>query len=164
MRPSKRASKRSRPQRISRNCPNADHDSPEDLVGAGLWVVAFLMLIISALDFMGEFGGSAFATILAVVAGLVWSASGAPSHTLWFNVKRQGATERERAAACVGVVAIVLGLLLGSGINVALIAGLALSIAASTDLSALALSPSRKPINIVGAVTGIGIGLSPPSS
>ncbi|MFC9356248.1 hypothetical protein ACFTZB_06650 [Rhodococcus sp. NPDC057014] len=119
------------------------------------------MLIASALDFMGEFGGSAFATILAVVAGLVWSASGAPPHTLWFNVKRQGATERERAAARVGVVAIVLGLLLGSGINVALIAGLALSIAASADLSALALSPCRKPINTVGAVTGIGIGLAP---
>ncbi len=123
----------------------------------------------------GSFGGDvfialvsavAFATILAVVAGLVLSASGALSHDLWFNVvKRRTATEREGAvvariaAAGVGVVAIALTLLLGSGINVALLVGLALSIAASANFPALALSLGWKRFNTLGAVTGIGAGL-----
>ncbi|GGL13945.1 solute symporter family protein [Nocardia jinanensis] len=123
----------------------------------------------------GSFGGDvfialvsavAFATILAVVAGLVLSASGALSHDLWFNVvKRRTATEREGAivariaAAGVGVVAIVLTLLLGPGINVALLVGLALSIAASANFPALALSLSWRRFNTLGAVIGIGAGL-----
>jgi cation/acetate symporter len=123
----------------------------------------------------GSFGGDvfialvsavAFATILAVVAGLVLSASGALSHDLWFNVvKRRTPTEREGtivarvAAAGVGAVAIVLTILLGSGINVALLVGLALSIAASANFPALALSLAWKRFNTGGAVAGITVGL-----
>ncbi|MGF0313250.1 solute symporter family protein [Rhodococcus sp. IEGM1428] len=123
----------------------------------------------------GTFGGDvfialvsavAFATILAVVAGLVLSASGALSHDLWFNVvKKRAATEREgavvarMAAGGVGVVAIVLTLMLGPGINVAILVGLALSIAASANFPALALSLSWKRFNTTGAVIGIGVGL-----
>ncbi|MCV9994307.1 cation acetate symporter [Paeniglutamicibacter sp. ZC-3] len=125
----------------------------------------------------GTFGGDmfialvsavAFATILAVVAGLLLSASGAMSHDLWFNVvkQREPRTEREGtivariSAASVGTVAIVLTIAIGDGINVALLVGLALSIAASANFPALALSLSWSKLNTVGTITGIYTGLA----
>lgn len=123
----------------------------------------------------GTFGGDvfialvsavAFATILAVVAGLVLSASGALSHDLWFNViKKRSPTEREGttvarlAAAAVGAVAIAATIMLGPNLNVAILVGLALSIAASANFPALALSLGWKRFNTMGAISGIVAGL-----
>jgi cation/acetate symporter len=125
----------------------------------------------------GTFGGDvfialvsavAFATILAVVAGLLLSASGAMSHDLWFNVfrRRPARSEREAtmvariSAVTVGVVAIAFTLALGDQLNVALLVGLALSIAASANFPALVLCLSWKRFNTTGAVAGILVGLS----
>lgn len=125
----------------------------------------------------GSFGGDvfialvsaiAFATILAVVAGLLLSASGAISHDLWFNVFRPNATAAERegtaiaraSALSVGVVAIVLTIALGDSLNVALLVGLALSIAASANFPALVLCLGWRRFNTVGAVVGILGGLA----
>lgn len=109
----------------------------------------------------------AFATILAVVAGLLLSASGAMSHDLWFNVIKQRAPHGERegtltariSALIVGVLAMVFTITLGDKLNVALLVGLALSIAASANFPALALSLGWKRLNTVGAVTSIVSGL-----
>lgn len=125
----------------------------------------------------GTFGGDvfialvsavAFATILAVVAGLLLSASGAMSHDLWFNVfhKRAARSEREAtmvariSAIIVGVAAIAFTLALGDQLNVALLVGLALSIAASANFPALVLCLSWKRFNTAGAVLGILVGLT----
>jgi cation/acetate symporter len=125
----------------------------------------------------GTFGGDvfialvsavAFATILAVVAGLLVSASGAVSHDLWFNVLRPDAPDAERegtgvaraSALLVGVVAIVLTIALGDSLNVALLVGLALSIAASANFPALVLSMGWRRFNTIGAVVGILGGLA----
>ena len=124
----------------------------------------------------GTFGGDvfiafvsavAFATILAVVAGLLLSASGAISHDLWFNVLKPDASAAERegtavarvAALAVGVVAIVLTIALGDSLNVALLVGLALSIAASANFPALVLCLAWRRFNTVGALVGIFGGL-----
>jgi cation/acetate symporter len=124
----------------------------------------------------GTFGGDvfislvsavAFATILAVVAGLLLSASGAVSHDLWFNVIKPDATAQQRegtgvaraAALGVGVVAIALTIALGDSVNVALLVGLALSIAASANFPALVLCLSWRRFNTTGAVVGILGGL-----
>ncbi len=123
----------------------------------------------------GTFGGDlsiaivsavALATILAVVAGLVLSASGAVAHDLWFNViKRrpagdtEGAVTAKWAAVVVGVIAMALTIALGSEFNVAFLVGLALSVAASANFPALVLALSWKRFTTVGAVSSMSVGL-----
>jgi cation/acetate symporter len=96
--------------------------------------------------FLGFISAVAFATILAVVAGLTLAGAAALSHDLWVNVFRHGAaSEREqfrvaRASTIVlGLLAIVLGIAF-KGQNVAYMVGLAFAIAASANFPALLLS------------------------
>ena len=122
----------------------------------------------------GTFGGDlflafvsavAFATILAVVAGLVLSASAAVSHDVWTNVIRRGrAVEREEvlvariAALTIGAVAIFIAILGGSGLNVSFMVGLAFAVAASANFPALILALTWRRFNTTGAVTGVLLG------
>jgi cation/acetate symporter len=96
--------------------------------------------------FLGFIAAVAFATILAVVAGLTLSGAAALSHDLWVNVVRRGqATEREQflvarvAALLGGIVSVTLGIVF-KGENVAYMVGLAFAIAASANFPALVLS------------------------
>jgi cation/acetate symporter len=96
--------------------------------------------------FLGFIAAVAFATILAVVAGLTLSGAAALSHDLWVNVVRRGeAPEREQflvariAALLGGVVSVALGIVF-KGENVAYMVGLAFAIAASANFPALVLS------------------------
>ena len=89
--------------------------------------------------FLGFISAVAFATILAVVAGLTLAGAATLSHDLWVNVVRHGvSSDREelkvaRAATVVlGVLAIVLGIIF-KGQNVAYMVGLAFAIAASAN-------------------------------
>ena len=82
----------------------------------------------------------AFATILAVIAGLTITASTAFAHDIWWNVIRNGqGDERENllvargAALGIGIVAIVLSIAL-RGANVAFLVGLAFAVAASANV------------------------------
>ena len=88
----------------------------------------------------------AFATILAVVAGLTLAGAAALSHDLWVHVFRHGnASEKEQlrvarvSTVLLGVLAIVLGIAF-KGQNVAYMVGLAFAIAASANFPALILS------------------------
>ncbi|WP_224391207.1 cation acetate symporter [Pseudonocardia sp. ICBG1293] len=107
----------------------------------------------------------AFATILAVVAGLVLSASGAVAHDLWVNVIHRGrATSSETrvariAAAGIGLVAIVVTLGMGPEFNVAFLVGLALSVAAGANFPALLLALTWRRFTTTGAMSGIVAGL-----
>ncbi len=110
----------------------------------------------------------AFATILAVVAGLTISASTSFAHDFWTNVIHKG-TERKpgeevrvaRVTACVvGIVSILLAILLGQSINVAFLVGLAFAVAASANLPVIVLSLFWKRFNTKGAVMGLGVGLA----
>jgi cation/acetate symporter len=96
--------------------------------------------------FLGFIAAVAFATILAVVAGLTLAGAAALSHDLWVNVvKRGAANERDEvrvarlATMLLGVFAIVLGIAF-KGQNVAYMVGLAFAIAASANFPALLLS------------------------
>ena len=128
--------------------------------------------------FLAVISAVALATILAVVAGLVISASGAVAHDVWSNVVRKGRdSEHEEvwvakiAAAAIGALAIVLAIAGGAGFNVSALVGLAFCIAASANFPALLLALFWPRFNTAGAVTGIVtgvlvsavlIGLSPP--
>lgn len=107
----------------------------------------------------------AFATILAVVAGLTIACSSAFSHDVWQNVIRHGrASEREQvtvaraAALVVGVVSIALAIALKS-LNVAFLVGLAFAVAASANVPAIVLSLFWRRFTTAGMVAGMIAGL-----
>jgi cation/acetate symporter len=116
--------------------------------------------------FLAIISAVAFATILAVVAGLVIAASGAMAHDLWSAVVRRGkADEREEvrvarfAALGLGAVAIVFSILGGEAFNVSILIGLAFAVAASTNLPALVFALMWPRFNTTGAIVGITGGL-----
>jgi len=109
----------------------------------------------------------AFATILAVVAGLTISASTSFAHDFWTNVLHHGREmkpgEEVRVARVtafvVGAVSIVLAILLGPTANVAFLVALAFAVAASANLPAIVLSLFWPRFNTRGAVAGLATGL-----
>jgi cation/acetate symporter len=116
--------------------------------------------------FLAVIAGVAFATILAVVAGLVLSASGAVAHDIWSSIIRKGQdSEREEvivaklAAFAIGAIAIVVAMVGGSGLNVSFMVGLAFAVAASANFPALLMALSWRRFNTTGAVTGVLFGV-----
>ncbi|MCU0682922.1 MAG: sodium/solute symporter [Polyangiaceae bacterium] len=114
--------------------------------------------------FLGFIAAVAFATILAVVAGLTLAGASAYSHDIYVSVLKGGrATEAEQlrvaknATVAFGVVAVGLGILF-KGQNVAFMVGLAFAIAASANFPALLLSIIWKPFTTRGAVSSILVG------
>lgn len=109
----------------------------------------------------------AFATILAVVAGLTISASTSFAHDVWTNIVKHGQEshpgEERRvariAAFVVGAVAIAIAIVLGPTANVAFLVALAFAVAASANLPAIVLSIFWKRFNTAGAVCALGFGL-----
>jgi cation/acetate symporter len=116
--------------------------------------------------FLAIISAVAFATILAVVAGLVIAASGAVAHDVWTRVVRRGeADEHEEvrvarmAAIGLGVVAIGVSMLAGPKFNVSILVGLAFAVAASSNLPALLMALFWPRFNTTGAVAGVLGGL-----
>jgi cation/acetate symporter len=110
--------------------------------------------------------GVAFATILAVVAGLVISASGAVAHDVWSNIVRRGRdSEGEEvwvakiAAFSIGAIAIAVAIIGGEGLNISFMVGLAFAVAASANFPALLLALTWKRFNTSGAVVGVLFGV-----
>ncbi len=109
----------------------------------------------------------AFATILAVVAGLTISASTSFAHDFFTNVihhgKEQKPGEEVRVARItafvVGAISIAIAIVLGSAVNVAFLVALAFAVAASANLPVIVLSIFWKRFNTVGACAGLGTGL-----
>jgi cation/acetate symporter len=108
--------------------------------------------------FLGFIAAVAFATILAVVAGLTLSGAAALSHDLWVHVVRKGsAPEKEQlrvargSSIILGILAMLLGVLF-KGQNVAYMVGLAFAIAASANFPALVLSIFWRRFTTQGAV------------
>lgn len=107
----------------------------------------------------------AFATILAVVAGLVLSGASAIAHDLYGQVIKKGnVTEKQqvraaRAAALgISVFSIILALF-AEGMNVAFLVSLAFCIAASANLPTILYTIYWKRFNTTGAITSMLTGL-----
>jgi cation/acetate symporter len=114
--------------------------------------------------FLGFIAAVAFATILAVVAGLTLAGASALSHDIFTHAVRHGnATESEQvrvariATVAFGVVAVALGILF-KGQNVAFMVGLAFAVAASANFPPLLLSITWRRFNTAGAVASIVVG------
>lgn len=119
----------------------------------GEWFFAFISAV-------------AFATILAVVAGLTMSASTSFAHDFYTNVIHHGKEktpgEEVRVARItafvVGAMSIFLAIQLRS-LNVAFLVGLAFAVAASANLPVIIFSVFWKRFNTTGAVAGLSVGL-----
>jgi cation/acetate symporter len=109
----------------------------------------------------------AFATILAVVAGLTISASTSFAHDVWTNVIHNGVERKageERTVAritafVVGAIAIAIAIVLGPKANVAFLVALAFAVAASANLPVIVFSIFWRRFNTTGAVMGLLFGL-----
>ncbi|QIG44908.1 cation acetate symporter [Nocardioides anomalus] len=107
----------------------------------------------------------AFATILAVVAGLTLASSTSVAHDIYNNVVKRGeATERDElrvariSAAAIGAIAIVLAIPAKS-LNVAFLVALAFAVAASANLPAILYNMFWRRFNTRGALWSIYGGL-----
>lgn len=106
----------------------------------------------------------AFATILAVVSGLVLAASAAISHDIYVNIFKGGkAEQREQMTAaritafCVGSMAVVIGILAEKQ-NVAHLVALAFAVASAGNLPTVVLSLFWRKMNTWGIVSGLMVG------
>jgi cation/acetate symporter len=113
---------------------------------------------------LGFIAAVAFATILAVVAGLTLSGAAALSHDLWVNVVRHAHADAKEQLRVARVATILLGvgaILLGitfKGQNVAFMVSLAFAIAASANFPALVLSIFWRRCTTAGAVASMVVG------
>jgi len=123
----------------------------------GNMAAPLLAEVVGGTPFLGFIAAVAFATILAVVAGLTLSGAATLSHDLWVNVIRGAhASEREQfvVARVATIVLAILSIILGitfKGQNVAYMVGLAFAIAASANFPALVLSMFWKRLTTAGA-------------
>ena len=115
--------------------------------------------------FMALISAVAFATVLAVVAGLAITASASIAHDVYDAVLRDGqSTEAEQVrvsritVVVLGIVSIILGILAMQQ-NVAFLVSLAFAIAASANLPTILYSLYWKRFNTTGAVASIYTGL-----
>jgi cation/acetate symporter len=106
----------------------------------------------------------AFATIVAVVAGLVLAAASAMAHDIYVGVIRgDHATPKEQVVAArvasviVGIIAITVGIM-AKGQNVAHLVALAFAVAASSNLPAVFLTLYWKKCNTTGIILGMVVG------
>ena len=115
--------------------------------------------------FYGFISAVAFATILAVVAGLTLSGASAVSHDLYATLVKKGKADSASelrvsriTTVCLGVVAVILGIAFEKQ-NIAFMVSLAFAVAASANFPVLFLSVLWKDCTTRGAVIGGFLGL-----
>jgi cation/acetate symporter len=142
-----------------------DGDIAKGLKGGGNMAAVHLANAVGGNMFLGFISAVAFATILAVVAGLTLSGASAVSHDLYASVWRHGnvdsATElrvSKITTLILGVIAVLLGIIFEKQ-NVAFMVMLAFTIACSANFPVLFMSVLWKDCTTKGAVAGGSVGL-----
>jgi cation/acetate symporter len=130
------------------------------LIGGGNMVALHLAKAVGGDLLLGFLAAVAFATILAVVAGLALAGAAAISHDLYANAFCKGKSTEDSevrvtkvATLGIGVIAIVLGILF-KGQNLAFLVALAFGIAASANFPVLILSMYWEGLTTKGALWG----------
>jgi cation/acetate symporter len=145
--------------------PAGAFDKLKDMLGGTNMVAVNLANAVGGPYFLGFISAVAFATILAVVAGLTLAGASAVSHDLYASVIARGRTNEASevrlskiAAVVIGIVAIYLGYVFENQ-NVAFMVGLAFSVAASCNFPVLAMSILWRGTTTWGALIGGLVGL-----
>ena len=136
-----------------------------DLIGGANMPAVHLARAVGGSVFLGFISAVAFATILAVVAGLTLAGASAISHDLYASVIARGRIPENRevriskiSALIIGIVAIYLGYVFQKQ-NVAFMVGLAFAVAASCNFPVLLMSMLWRGTTTRGAVVGGSLGL-----
>ncbi|HYH26038.1 MAG TPA: cation acetate symporter [Blastococcus sp.] len=143
---------------------------PEQILGAPGGVNAAAPLLAFELGgtvLLGVIAGVAFATILAVVAGLTITASASFAHDVYASVLKKGQVTgngevkvARMTAVIIGAISIGLGILaLQAGLNIAFLVALAFAIAASANLPTIIYTLFWKNFTTQGALWSIYGGL-----
>ena len=140
-------------------------DLAKGLNGGGNMAAVHLANAVGGNVFLGFISAVAFATILAVVAGLTLSGASAVSHDLYASVWRHGNVDSDTelrvskiTTVALGIIAVLLGILFEKQ-NVAFMVMLAFTIAASANFPVLFMSVLWKNCTTTGAVVGGTVGL-----
>jgi cation/acetate symporter len=141
------------------------YDKISGLLGGTNMAAVHLSRAVGGSLFLGFISAVAFATILAVVAGLTLAGASAVSHDLYANVIAKDRVSERRevrlskiAAVSIGVVAILLGYMFEEQ-NVAFMVGLAFAVAASCNFPVLLMSVIWDGMTTRGALAGGFLGL-----
>jgi cation/acetate symporter len=144
---------------------NGAIDKVGGLIGGSNMAAIHLSKAVGGSLFLGFISAVAFATILAVVAGLTLAGASAVSHDLYANVIGKGRVAEvsevrisKISAVVIGIVAIVLGYVFETQ-NVAFMVGLAFAVAASCNFPVLVMSIFWSGTTTRGAVAGGLLGL-----
>ena len=135
------------------------------LKGGGNMAAVHLAKAVGGDLFLGFISAVAFATILAVVAGLTLSGASAVSHDLYASVFAKGCSSEQElrvskiTTVCLGILAVVLGIAFEKE-NVAYMVMLAFVIACSSNFPVLFMSVLWKNCTTRGAVVGGFVGLA----
>jgi len=142
-----------------------DGDLAKGLKGGGNMAAIHLANAVGGNVFLGFISAVAFATILAVVAGLTLSGASAVSHDLYATVFKKGQADSASelrvskiTTICLGIVAVFLGIAFEKE-NVAYMVMLAFAIACSANFPVLFMSVLWKDCTTRGAVAGGFVGL-----
>ncbi len=140
-------------------------DAKGALKGGGNMAAIHLANAVGGNIFLGFISAVAFATILAVVAGLTLSGASAVSHDLYATVFKEGKADSAAelrvsriTTIVLGVIAVVLGIAFEKQ-NIAFMVSLAFAIAASANFPVLFMSVLWKNCTTKGAVIGGFLGL-----
>ena len=140
-------------------------DAKGGLLGGGNMAAVHLANAVGGNVFLGFISAVAFATILAVVAGLTLSGASAVSHDLYATVIKKGKADSASelkvsrwTTVALGIVAVVLGIAFEKQ-NIAFMVSLAFAIAASANFPVLFMSVLWKDCTTRGAVIGGFVGL-----
>ncbi|HHX06402.1 MAG TPA: cation/acetate symporter [Pseudomonas sp.] len=130
------------------------------LLGGSNMVAMHLAQAVGGNMLLGFLSAVAFATILAVVAGLALAGATAIAHDLYAEVYKRGKVSEAQelrvtkiATVCLGLVAILLGMAF-EHMNVAFMAALAFGVAASANFPVLILSMYWRNLTTLGAMAG----------
>ncbi len=141
-------------------------DAAGKLLGGNNMAAIHLAKAVGGDVFLGFISAVAFATILAVVAGLTLSGASAVSHDLYATVFKKGqATSKNElkvsrvTTVVLGVIAVLLGILFEKQ-NIAFMVSLAFAIAASANFPVLFMSVLWKDCTTRGATIGGFLGLT----
>ncbi len=141
-------------------------DARGGLVGGGNMAAIHLANAVGGNVFLGFISAVAFATILAVVAGLTLSGASAVSHDLYATVFKNGNADSASelrvsriTTVALGIIAVVLGIAFEKQ-NIAFMVSLAFAIAASANFPVLFMSVLWKDCTTRGATIGGFIGLA----